>query len=203
MPAHYDVFIFHIRCAYFWCKVGANRTQWNEFQLLRCSPSSQFFCKDSIFYWNSKQIVRYFTAVTHFFFALPQYYRLLRCKYNTLYLLWRATNTLRSANGLSPRNVVRRFNSSKGISKSNFAIHSSAKELDTTFTPVKSRTCLVIFLCSISTVIHNLIGVISNQDTQHLLRYSHNTAGRWVRSASTRHRFDETVPLSCMSCHTR
>ena len=26
---------------------------------------------------------RYFTAVTHFFFALPQYYRLLHCKSHT------------------------------------------------------------------------------------------------------------------------
>ena len=58
----------------------------------------------------------------------------------TLYLLWSATSTLRSANGFSPRNVVRCFSSSKGISNRSLAIHSSAKELDTTLTPVKSRT---------------------------------------------------------------
>ena len=57
---------------------------------------------------------------------------------NTLYLLWSATNTLRSAKGFKPRNVVRFFSSASGISSSSFAMHSSAKELDTTLTPVKS-----------------------------------------------------------------
>ena len=59
---------------------------------------------------------------------------------NTLYLRCSATKTLLSANGFSPRKVVQRFNSDKGISKRSFAIHSSAKELETTFTPVKSKT---------------------------------------------------------------
>lgn len=59
---------------------------------------------------------------------------------STLYLRWSATKTLRSAKGFKPRNVVRRFSSARGISSSSFAMHSSAKELDTTLTPVKSST---------------------------------------------------------------
>ena len=66
----------------------------------------------------------------------------------TLYLLWRATNTLRSANGLRPLNVVCCFSSSNGISNNSLAIHSSAKEFETTLTPVKSKTTLSLSLIS-------------------------------------------------------
>ena len=59
---------------------------------------------------------------------------------STLCRRWSATKTLRSAKGLRPRKVVRRFNSDNGISRSNLAMHSSANEFDTTLTPVKSRT---------------------------------------------------------------
>ena len=56
-----------------------------------------------------------------------------------LYLLCSATSTHLSAKGFKPRKVVRFFNSSSGISRSNFAMHSSANEFVTTLTPVKSR----------------------------------------------------------------
>lgn len=51
-----------------------------------------------------------------------------------------AVNTLSEAMGLRPRKVVRLFNSASDISSSNLAIHSSANELLTTSTPVKSST---------------------------------------------------------------
>ena len=66
----------------------------------------------------------------------------------TLYLRWRATRTLRSAKGLSPRNVVCCFSWSNGISNNSLAMHSSAKEFETTLTPVKSRTTLSFSLMS-------------------------------------------------------
>ena len=53
---------------------------------------------------------------------------------------WRAVSTLSEAMGLRPRNVVRAFKSASDIESSNLAMHSSAKELLTTFTPVKSST---------------------------------------------------------------
>ena len=52
----------------------------------------------------------------------------------------RAVRTLSEAMGLSPRKVVLLFNSESGMVSSSLAIHSSANELLTTFTPVKSRT---------------------------------------------------------------
>ena len=53
---------------------------------------------------------------------------------------WRAVSTLSEAMGFRPRKVVRAFKSASGIERSNLAMHSSANELLTTFTPVKSST---------------------------------------------------------------
>ena len=52
----------------------------------------------------------------------------------------RAVSTHSDAIGLSPLNVVRLLSSVSDICSNNLAIHSSANELLTTFTPVKSRT---------------------------------------------------------------
>ena len=51
-----------------------------------------------------------------------------------------AVNTLSEAIGFRPRKVVRLFSSVSDITSNNFAIHSSANELLTTLTPVKSST---------------------------------------------------------------
>ena len=59
-----------------------------------------------------------------------------------------AVSTLSLAMGFSPLNVVRLLNSASGISSNSLAIHSSANELLTTFTPVKSSTTQLF--CSIS-----------------------------------------------------
>ena len=53
---------------------------------------------------------------------------------------WRAVSTLSEATGFRPRKVVRLFRSASDIESSNLAIHSSANELLTTLTPVKSST---------------------------------------------------------------
>ena len=53
---------------------------------------------------------------------------------------WRAVSTHSEAIGLRPRKVVRLFSSDKGIVSKSLAMHSSANELLTTFTPVKSST---------------------------------------------------------------
>ena len=62
------------------------------------------------------------------------YYVVIKC------LRLSAVSTLSDAIGLSPRNVVRLFKSASDIVRSSLAIHSSANELLTTFTPVKSST---------------------------------------------------------------
>lgn len=61
-------------------------------------------------------------------------YAIVRC------LRRSAVGTLSEAIGFSPRKVVRLFSSASDITSNNFAIHSSANELLTTFTPVKSST---------------------------------------------------------------
>ena len=61
-------------------------------------------------------------------------YTVTRCR------LWRAVSTLSDAIGFKPRKVVRLFNSESGIVSNSLAIHSSANELLTTFTPIKSST---------------------------------------------------------------
>ena len=53
---------------------------------------------------------------------------------------WRAVSTLSEAMGFRPRKVVRLFRSASDIESSNLAMHSSANELLTTLTPVKSST---------------------------------------------------------------
>ena len=53
---------------------------------------------------------------------------------------WRAASTLSEAMGFRPRKVVRLFRSAGDIESNNLAMHSSANELLTTFTPVKSST---------------------------------------------------------------
>lgn len=60
--------------------------------------------------------------------------------FNARYLLLKATEIFFRAKSFSPRNVVFFFNSSNGMISNSFARHSSANELDTTFTPSKSRT---------------------------------------------------------------
>ena len=59
-----------------------------------------------------------------------------------------AVSTLSVAIGFRPRKVVRLFNSVNDITSNNFAMHSSANELLTTFTPVKSN--ITQSFCSIS-----------------------------------------------------
>ena len=53
---------------------------------------------------------------------------------------WRAVSTLSEAIGFRPRKVVRLFRSASDIESNNLAMHSSANELLTTLTPVKSST---------------------------------------------------------------
>ena len=60
--------------------------------------------------------------------------------FNARYLLLKATEIFFRAKSFSPRKVVFFFNSSNGMISNSFARHSSANELDTTFTPSKSRT---------------------------------------------------------------
>ena len=52
----------------------------------------------------------------------------------------RAVRTLSEAKGLRPQKVVCAFNSARDMVSSNLAMHSSANELLTTSTPVKSST---------------------------------------------------------------
>lgn len=74
-------------------------------------------------------------------FNMLYLYTSLTANYDIARCLRRSeVRTLSVAIGFSPLNVVRHFNSARFIVRSNFAIHSSAKELLTTSTPVKSRT---------------------------------------------------------------
>ena len=68
------------------------------------------------------------------FHSAPMGYAIVRC------LRRSAVNTLSEAIGFRPRKVVRLFSSASDITSNNFAIHSSANELLTTLTPVKSST---------------------------------------------------------------
>ena len=86
-------------------------------------------------------IVEFFFLLSLLFYAVKAsdirfyvIYTITRCR------LWSAVNTLSEATGFKPRNVVRFLSSESGMVSSNLAIHSSANELLTTFTPVKSRT---------------------------------------------------------------